>query len=908
VREHLATLLDDFKKHDREIAIVRFQGVRRRVATYGELARLAGRFAALLEDRSIGFGDRVVLWGENSAEWVAAFYGCMLRGVIAVPLDAFGTADFASRIAAEVKPALAVGDAVLLQNLQAPGTPSIAFEQWSASLPSREAKAVPGLSLETPLQILFTSGTTGDPKGIVHTHGNVLASVGPIERAAQGYLRYEKLVHPLRFLHTLPLSHVFGQTMGLWIPPIFMAEVHFETRLVAPRLVEAIKRERISVLAAVPRVMELLKAHLENMTPNLAERVAASKGIKAWKRWWVFRDIHRALGFKFWALISGGGALVGSLEQFWNALGFVVVQGYGMTEATALITLNHPFHVASGTIGKPLPGRDVKIGPDGEVLVKGPMISSATWSGGELRKRDDEWLATGDLAEEQATGELRFMGRKSETIVTAAGVNVHPEDLEAALEEQPEIAASAVVALETSSGPEPCAVLVVRGGEQQAAKAVERANARLAEFQRIQRWMLWPEPDLPRTSTGKVRRKPVAGWVAQRATGTAAPSEKRTAEGQSGRGEDWLYVLVAELSGQQPQGHDALRLSEDFHLDSLGRVQLAAALDERLADAPKEGAVDAAKTLGDLRRIAAGVPVSRTAGHVPAERQTARGEKGPGTGRDSDIAWSQTGDSPQGSESEARPNPPTGLAVQEMSESQTDFNYPLWPWWRPVQWLRAAFLELVAQPLVWFLGAPKVSLSHAIEADEPMLIICNHVTAYDGALVEYALPGRMRQRVAAAMLGEMLEDFRHFRDPDTHRFMLFGPAAYWLVTALYNVFPLPRRRGFQRSFAHAGKAMDRGYNVLVFPEGTRSAAGQLAPFRPGIGLLVKQTHAPVLPVSIVGLGELKATSQSWFRSGKIEIRVGNVMRFEPTESEAAITETLHARVVDLMKTSNPKSS
>jgi long-chain acyl-CoA synthetase len=908
VREHLATLLDDFKKHDREIAIVRFQGVRRRVATYGELARLAGRFAALLEDRSIGIGDRVVLWGENSAEWVAAFYGCMLRGVIAVPLDAFGTADFASRIAAEVKPALAVGDAVLLQNLQAPGTPSIAFEQWSASLPSREAKAVPGLSLETPLQILFTSGTTGDPKGIVHTHGNVLASVGPIERAAQGYLRYEKLVHPLRFLHTLPLSHVFGQTMGLWIPPIFMAEVHFETRLVAPRLVEAIKRERISVLAAVPRVMELLKAHLENMTPNLAERVAASKGIKAWKRWWVFRDIHRALGFKFWALISGGGALVGSLEQFWNALGFVVVQGYGMTEATALITLNHPFHVASGTIGKPLPGRDVKIGPDGEVLVKGPMISSATWSGGELRKRDDEWLATGDLAEEQATGELRFMGRKSETIVTAAGVNVHPEDLEAALEEQPEIAASAVVALETSSGPEPCAVLVVRGGEQQAAKAVERANARLAEFQRIQRWMLWPEPDLPRTSTGKVRRKPVAGWVAQRATGTAAPSEKRTAEGQSGRNEDWLYALVAELSGQQPQGDDALRLSEDFHLDSLGRVQLAAALDERLADAPKEGAVDAAKTLGDLRRIAAGVPVSRTAGHVPAERQTARGEKGPGTGRDSDIAWSQTGDSPQGSESEARPNPLTGLAVQEMSESQTDFNYPLWPWWRPVQWLRAAFLELVAQPLVWFLGAPKVSLSHAIEADEPMLIICNHVTAYDGALVEYALPGRMRQRVAAAMLGEMLEDFRHFRDPDTHRFMLFGPAAYWLVTALYNVFPLPRRRGFQRSFAHAGKAMDRGYNVLVFPEGTRSAAGQLAPFRPGIGLLVKQTHAPVLPVSIVGLGELKATSQSWFRSGKIEIRVGNVMRFEPTESEAAITETLHARVVDLMKTSNPKSS
>src|SRR5206468_3548936 len=135
------------------------------------------------------------------------------------------------------------------------------------------------------------------------THGNVLASIGPIEQGAQRYLRYEKLVHPLRFLHTLPLSHVFGQTMGLWVPPIFAAEVHFETRLVAARLVETIKSERISVLAAVPRVMALLKTHLENTKPGLADRIAASRGMSAGRRWWAFRDVHRTLGFKFWALI-----------------------------------------------------------------------------------------------------------------------------------------------------------------------------------------------------------------------------------------------------------------------------------------------------------------------------------------------------------------------------------------------------------------------------------------------------------------------------------------------------------------------------------------------------------------------------------------------------------------------------
>lgn len=797
----------------------------------------------------------------------------MLRGVLVVPLDAYGSAEFAQRVTADVAPRLLVGDADLLARLGS-AWPTLAFEKWESELPMREAGAVESLSHETSLQILFTSGTTGDPKGIVHTHGNVLASVGPIEQAAQKYLRYERLVHPLRFLHTLPLSHVFGQTMGLWIPAIFAAEVHFESRLVAARLVETIRKERISVLAAVPRVMALIKTHLEIRVPTLREWLAHWHGKPAgkfgWKKWQRFGDVHRLLGFKFWALISGGGALSADLEQFWNGLGFVVVQGYGMTETTALITLNHPFHVASGTIGKPLPGREVKISADGEVLVRGPMISSATWQSGALHLREDEWLATGDLAEKQATGELKFLGRKSEVIVTAAGINIHPEDVEAALDAQPGIAASAVVAVETAQGPEAFAVIATRGSTD-AAAAVEAANAQLAEFQRLHRWAVWPEPDLPRTSTGKVRRKAVAMWAAEQ-TG-ASHSEAATAHG------DWLIALVAEIAGETvPQGGDELRLSEDFHLDSLARVQLAAALEEKLGAGLDNDAVDRAHTVGELRALI-GRPhtgnIAESAAQNTATTEAKRAQE-----------WEM----------------PATSSAPPLQESEKNI-YPHWPWWRPIAWLRAAFLELAVRPLVWFLAAPRVASVLVQVPRGPMLIVCNHVTEFDGPLILYALPGRVRRHMAAMMAGEMFEDYRHFRNPERtlgRRFLLFGPLVYLLVTGLFNAFPLPRRRDFQRSFRHAGEALDRGYNVLVFPEGTRSETGKLADFRPGIGLLVKQSHAAVLPVAIRGLGALKVRGKGWFRSGAIEVHVGTPVRFAHNTSEADITRRLHDEVTALL--------
>ncbi|HEY2857628.1 MAG TPA: AMP-binding protein [Terracidiphilus sp.] len=903
MRDHLGTLVEDFTRYGREIAVVRYQGNRRRVATYGDIAHKARRFAALLARQNIGPGDRVVLWGENSAEWIAAYHGCILRGVLVVPLDAYGSPDFAARVAADVQPKLAIGDALLVRQLPAQ-YPRVEFEQWDSILPEQEAGPVAGLHRDTPLQILFTSGTTGDPKGIVHTHGNVMASTEPIETAARGYMPYERLVHPLRILHTLPLSHVFGQTMALWVPPIFRSQVHFENRLVAPRLIETIRRERISVLAAVPRVFALIKTHLETSLPDLDARIfraqSRAPGTLGWKRWWAFRDVHRAFGLKFWALISGGGALAPAVEQFWNTLGFVLVQGYGMTETTALITLNHPFHVARGTIGKPLPGREVKIGPDGEVLVRGPMISNATWSGGQLVQRQDEWLATGDLAEQEATGELKFLGRKSEVIVTAAGVNIHPEDLEAAIEVQPGVAACAVVPIDSAVGPEPYAVLAMRGADNQAPNAIERANARLPEFQRVRRWMLYPEPDLPRTSTGKVRRKAVAAWLKRIQEATEGT---RGAYETFSPANDWLLALVAQITGEAPRGvGDELRLGEDLHLDSLGRVQLAAAIEEGLGMPPESGLLEEMQTLGQLRALISGSAKPAASAHV----------SGNGFGREARIpeasssAVKQPGAAEEGQTLRRAPQP-RAVPVPVPLAPPVTYVYPHWPWWKPVHWLRAGFTEAIAMPLMRFLANPQVTAPADLGATirEPILIVANHVTAYDGPLVQYALAGAMRRHMAAAMSGEMLEDFRHFRNPDwpanKRGLYLPGPLAWFALSALFNVFPLPRARDFQRSFAHAGEALDRGYHVLVFPEGTRSAAGQLARFRPGIGMLVKQSGTAVLPVALRGLGELKARGKGWFRSGELEVRVGEPIRFALETPETEIAARLHDEVLRLLE-------
>ncbi|HYK37091.1 AMP-binding protein [Alloacidobacterium sp.] len=843
MRPHLATLVDDFRRWGNATAVVTYRGNRRKTTSYSEIASLAERFAAELNRRKIASGERVLLWGQNSAEWIAAFFGCVLQGVLAVPLDAGGGADFARRVVADTNPKLIVGDQPLITNLP-DSIPKLVLDGLESTLPTKPLSKpqLDSLELDTPVQILFTSGTTSEPKGVVHTHRNVLASIAPIEAEMQKYLRYERIVHPLRFLHTLPLSHVFGQFMGLWLPVLLGAEVHFESRLQAPRLIELIRKEKISVLAAVPRVLNLLRSHLLILDPRLSTEMESAQGESVWRRWWRFRKVHRLLGLKFWAFVCGGASLPSDLESFWNTLGFALIQGYGMTETTALITLNHPFKIGKGTIGKVLPGRQVRISDEGELLVRGDMVSTATWQQGRMSQSSDNWLATGDLARSDDEDRLQFLGRKSQVIVTSSGLNIHPEDVEAMLDRQEGVHASAVVPIKTPNGTEAMAVLLCRGGETAAAEAVKQANALLSDYQRIRYWRVWPGLDFPRTSTGKIQRGKIVQWAEEYAL-----SNKVTATDTNS---DALIELISCITRRAPSASgDNARLDEDLHLDSLGRVQLQSELESRMGVTLDDATIARVETLGDLRQ-SLGIKKSE-----PSVDTTSPAES------------------------------------RQPSESIV---YPQWPWSWPVKVTRILFLECIMRPLVWLLAKPKIKYAAIPELpDAPLLIIANHVTAFDGALVLYALPGRMRRRVVIAMAAEMLNDFRDARGLESWFLNALGPAAYLLIIALFNVFPLPRSAGFRNSFAHMGKALDHGYNVLIFPEGHRSE-GPLDHFRQGIGLLVQESNADVLPVALQGLGELKQSEQKWFRSGKLSICVGEPMRIDrdlPADEITALLES-----------------
>ncbi len=818
--------------------------------SYEQLVLTANRVARELEVRGIAQGERVLLCGESSPEWVAAFWGCLLRGAVVVPLDKESTAEFVCSVQR-------LTDAKLIAaSSGVPGTeslnlPLLPLDDLSEMVGHHFAEpySVAGVDEGTLVEIIFTSGTTTAPKGVLLTHGNLLANLLPLEAEIEKYIKWERFFHPIRFLNLVPLSHVFGQFMGVFVPQLLGGEVHFHGTLNPAEIMRRARQSRISVIVLVPRVLDSLRDWVQRdyassgQLRKLQERIAAAAGANFLRRWWMFRRVHRRFGWKFWAFLSGGATLDERTETFWRRLGFAVLQGYGMTETASLITVTHPFKGSHGSIGKLMPGSEMKLDESGEIIVRGASVSPGYWTGAGRVNRHDEWLHTGDIGAMDDSGNLYFKGRKKDVIVTAAGLNIYPEDLEEALNRQPEVRSSCVIKWEGPHGMEPLAVLILR--EASAEAAIERANRSLAEYQRIRRWFVWTAPDFPRTATHKVLKREVAAKIKDE--GVRRKNEDPESDSSSIPHPSSLILSeAARISGSAPsvQPQPSLKLTTDLKLDSLGRIELLSALEERYQIEIDEAAFTAATTVEEVERIVRG----------------------------------------------------------ELKERVTPYSYPAWTRRFPLTWIRALLFYALILPITWLMSRMRVEgIAHLDRLKDPALFVANHVTLGDHALVLAALPIRLRHRTAIAMEGERLRDWLH-PPAGTGSFMrLRLLAQYLLVITFFHVFPLPRRSGFRRSFAYAGECVERGESVLVFPEGERAPRGQMhmSSFKTGIGLLAKELNVTVVPVKLHGLYELKRRRQYFASAGMVRVVFGEPIKFDTRMKPAEIAEELKRRVAAL---------
>jgi len=520
-----------------------------------------------------------------------------------------------------------------------------------------------------------------------------------------------------------------------------------------------------------------------------------------------------------------------------------------MTETASLISLNHPFRATEGSVGKVLPGREFKLAEDGEILVRGENVSNGYWEQGAVRAADQQgWLRTGDLGELDAEGNLRFRGRKKNVIVTPAGLNVYPEDLEAALRKQPGVGDCVVIPLERGGNAEPCAVLLLKNSEGTAASAaIENANSSLAEYQRMRTWLVWPDFDFPRTPTGKPRLSVIAARAAQILDGRQASglegAEADFSSSSFSRGA--LDQLLERFNMGRGGGSRSNRqLEQELNLSSLDRVELLSALEEKFHVELNESAFANARTVADVQR-----------------------------------------------------------ALQEPAARRTEYTYPRWTQREPIRWLRLAVYYAVAWPGTQILGHPRIIGRENLRGLRgPALIVSNHITRRaDIGLILAALPARYRHRLATAMAGETLQNMRN---PPRDWFFARRWAyqlGYWLVTLLFNIFPLPRLSGFRESFRFAGESVDRGYSVLVFPEGevNNSEDGRMAPFQTGIGLLAENLGLPIIPMRLDGIWQMKREGRRLAHVGEITVRIGAPVTFPVGTSPDEVAHSLESLVAEL---------
>jgi long-chain acyl-CoA synthetase len=495
-------------------------------------------------------------------------------------------------------------------------------------------------------------------------------------------------------------------------------------------------------------------------------------------RQFLFFPVHRQIGSSFRFFVVGGAPLDPELERFWDRMGFLILQGYGLTEASPVVTLNSPDARKLGSVGHSLSGTEVAISDDGEVLVRGENVTTGYFKDPE---RTEETITNGrlhteDLGYMDEEGFLFLKGRKKDLIVTPAGLNVYPEDVEAVFHRLPGVRDVAVLEFEDQVH----AVLLQEHGAN-AGDLVEQANADLAEHQRVREYTVWPEEDLPRTTTRKPKKHEIRAALEQIAQGEAPPqpSPEEQPDGE-------LERILVRVSGEPasavtPEAH----LGDDLGLDSIARIELVGLLEEQLNTEVAEEDLTEETTVQDLKQMVG----QGTAGRLRFAR---------------------------------------------------------WTLSRLVGMVRRAFQQGLVFPIYHRIVRQYVEgLERLDNLAGPVIFTPNHTSYLDAIAILEALPPRFQHRLAPAQFAEFFEV-----PPGRIDVWLKKKFLFFFMTLGFNIYLLAQTRGVRQSFQYTGELIDKGWNILMFPEGQRTLDGELQPFQEGVGILAGEMRVPVVPVYI----------------------------------------------------------
>lgn len=574
--------------------------------SYQHLQQVSEGVASYLHREGIGKGECVMVCAPNMPEWVALYFGCMCSGVILVPIDVRSTSDFIASVNDQTAARLIFTSKSVAVDVPDMGVPVVHMEDLPEIVGGLPCVPVPIATDDDIAEVMFTSGTTGEPKGVILTNRNIRSNV---EAAIQ--LVPSKFDH--RLLSLLPLSHMMEQTVGLLAPLKGGATVVYPGSRQPRILFETIREEKITTMALVPQVLTLFWNAIEREVVNGGKEqiwnrmLSLASHLPLKGRRLLFRSVHSKLGGHLESFMCGGAYLDTELAKKWELLGIPVLQGYGTTEASPIVATNSMRDRTMDSVGKVLPGQEIRIAQDGEVLIKGANVTRGYWGNPKATDEAFEygWYRTGDLGYLDAENRLHLHGRKKEMIVLDSGMNVHAQDVEEALKAQRGVRDACVVGMPGSGGRVRVhAVLLMDDVAGSAKSTVDDANKRLAEHQRVRDFTVWPLEDFPRTHTLKVKKHEVVETLL-----SGEPLEdfrkdsEDTRDSQEDRG---LRKLIAEIVEINADAVDpSMTLEDDLGLDSLSRVELLSAIEAEMNVYVDESLITCGTTVEQLEALIA---------------------------------------------------------------------------------------------------------------------------------------------------------------------------------------------------------------------------------------------------------------------------------------------------------------